>query len=454
MKKNGWQFIFLVHADFRDDYHALNGAILTEFKVFMNELLNSPPDLNSHGVQMLYIPLWPVNNNKDIRGLPIEKKMYFLEMKKDQNGNPYWERKDEIPLPADNEQVVGWSNFLKKNCYQGSDREICLVLWGHSHGYGIFPELSPTSRNKSNLFDSLSELSENKAKIKEELKNTILNPDKSRSVLTMEELGEIINNVFQDGSNTEKNIALLAAHVCEMANVYFLKPIMPYCRWFIAHQSDIGIPGFNFPVIFDACKGANQVLPDQMAELFVLSFYEKTGSRNQYSKQIDNAALFAINPSVYIELMPLFNDFISTLTSYINEHPEGRKNHLIEARQQKINFSKGSLFFRIDLLAWLTELNKRFPNEGFILDFFTAYENLLRIYIPISYKGTRVENFNHNAKPINNYNILPGGLSIHYPLMVTTLTIDGFFSGPNELSFIRENNWWKKFYAIDFPVPI
>jgi hypothetical protein len=239
-----------------------------------------------------------------------------------------------------------------------------------------------------------------------------------------------------------------------MSNIYFLNPIMHHCDWFVSPQSDIGIPGFNFPAIFKACNDYSHVSPKKMAELFVHSFYDKDGLRYSYSFEIEETAVFAVNPAIYEKLIPIFKTFIASLTSFIKaDNTHVRRKRLINARQKNLNFLASPLFFRIDLQAWIKELVDIFPNESFILDFQREFEKIIYDFLPYSYKGKMVKNFMHKNNPIDNKSILPCGISIHYPLKLNTQSIDELFSGSNQLSFPIENDWWVTFYANDFPVP-
>jgi hypothetical protein len=454
MEKTGWQFLFLVHADFRDDYHGLNSIILSEFKVFILELFDFLPDLSRHSLEMLYMPLWPNDYSEDIIGLPKTQKMHFLELKKDNSDAPYWNKMDETDLPDENEQVEVWSNFLKKNFNRKNDKALCVVLWGHSYGYGFFPELGSLSRNKLNFINSFLKIDDNKIDTLNILKAKLFETENKTTVLTFEELGKVFQNVFHAPNKPAKKIVdLLVAHACEMANIYFLNPISPYCKLFIAAQSDIGIPGFNFPAIFKVCNNPNHLSHDELAKLFVHSFYEQNGLRFLYSLEIEKTAIFAINPDFYNEIIAPFKHFISELTMFIKKNFKANKENLIKARQKNINFSFSSLFFRIDILAWLNELINIFPNETFISAFRNTYIKALNKYISYSFKGRKVQNFNHKSDTIDNHSILPNGLSIHYPLDINTISIDEIFSGSNQSSFIFNNGWWKTFYKDDFPVP-
>jgi len=424
--------------------------IIKEFRQFKKELEDIPINKNLVTIQIAYIPLWPDNYSYDTFGLPSKKMVYFYRLAPvNGNGNLFTEigRED---CPGDNEQSDFWKEKLKTHFPAQPNKYKCVLVWGHAFGYGFFQEMISTSQDGSVHFKEkyLEIMNQEKGKLLP-MGNWILPPKEIcrkmdtlqslKAILRMEELALAL-----EGAYGKQGVDILIGHACEIANIYTLYALRNTCMYFLGPQTDIGIPGYNFPEIFSEINQGRPISPRKLLEYLVYTFPLNANNRIQYQKEIEETGLSAIDISKVENIIESLTLLIKLLNSNCLIYS---KEKLVNTRIKFFPMGKNNLF-QVDIMTWLRNLKESFPNQEELLSVILKLEIAIENSLLHTFKGKNIFRYKNIGNRIDNFNDEPVGISIFYPIKISfddellmTFTIC------NPVPFIKDHPWWKEFYT-------
>ncbi len=415
-------------------------------------------------IEMAYIPLWPKNYSGDSFDLPKEKNVFFYEFMTTTSVINSMQLKDIKPCPDDEDQIRFWTENLKQYFPRREDKHLCIVPWGHSFGYGIFQEL--VARSKDSISFTLDFINDNpeKSDIFKKFGWKKIWLDKNftlkfyrhfkflNSILRYEELAQILISVYG-----LKGTDILLIHACQITNLYNLYALRDVSNTMVAPQSDIGIPGYNFPELFKMIENDEITGNQTLYKAIVHTFGEHENERRFYIKEIEETGLYAFDSSIWISFTEILKTLVENLELFLkkNENDLTVKERLITARINVNQFSGGPYFFQIDIIKWVENLMHSFPKESFIENAFLLLNEEIKNKILFSYKGKRISGYNNLPyNRIDDFDTYPKGISIHYPIEVSADDdIDNIFVIEEPVSFVQNNLWWVNFYK-NHPIPV
>lgn len=169
-------------------------------------------------------------------------------------------------------------------------------------------------------------------------------------MLTNEELAHAIDTGFG------KPVDVLVMMNCYMMNLHACYAFKGSVQYFIAPQSGIDEPGYDYKSIIESLTQPNTVLPEEVARECLLSTFDP--ARTNIHAAIKEWAIFCIN--LESQHVMSLADKIDDLARYLNDHINDLKARIRDTRQICFRFddSKNLTYNMIDLTHFLKLFDK------------------------------------------------------------------------------------------------